>query len=303
MKAEQNDMKPPRGYLNNTFLKWSAMLGWIDMVDTKPETPQNIEVFNDLEFKKTEQRSLFLDIYRENDIDNPTPLIIFVHGGSWTKGNKKDYLIYLLSYAEKGFVTASLSYRFSQEAKFPAAVEDIICGIKWLKNNAVEYGIDSNNVAIVGGSAGAHLALMAAYTMGNSFGIEDCDSGPASHKVDAVVNFYGPTDLTTDYAINRKEPRFFIGADYKSQPDKYLIASPIYYVTKDDPPTMTFIGTLDELVPLNQTNKLDQSLKKVNVYHDYHILKGWPHTMDAVRLVNNYTQHYMDKFFNQYLRD
>jgi len=66
---------------------------------------------------------------------------------------------------------------------------------------------------------------------------------------------------------------------------------------------MTFIGTLDELVPLNQTNKLDQSLKNVDVYHDYHILKGWPHTMDAARPVNIYTQHYMDKFFNQFLRD
>ena len=70
MKAEQNGMKPPRGYLNNTFLKWSAMLGWIDLVDTKPEIPQNIEVFNDLEFKKTEQRSLFLDIYRKKDNSN-----------------------------------------------------------------------------------------------------------------------------------------------------------------------------------------------------------------------------------------
>ena len=231
------------------------------------------------------------------------PLIIFVHGGSWTKGDKKDYLIYLLSYAQKGYVTASLSYRFSQEEKFPAAVKDVICGIKWLKNNAMEYGIDSNNVAIVGGSAGAHLALMAAYSMGDSFGEESCESGSASQKVNAVVNFYGPTDLTTDYAINRKETNFFIGADYKSQPEKYLIASPIHYVTKDDPPTMTFIGTLDELVPLNQTNKLDQSLKKVDVYHDYHILKGWPHTMDAARPVNNYTQHYMDKFFKQFLRD
>ena len=296
-------MKPPRGYLNNTFLKWSAMLGWIDLVDTKPAIPQNIEVFNDVEFKVTEQRSLFLDIYHKKDIDNSIPLIIFVHGGSWTKGDKKDYLIYLLSYAEKGYVTASLSYRFAQEAKFPAAVEDIICGIKWLKNNAIEYGIDSNNVAIVGGSAGAHLALMAAYTMGSSFGTENCDSGPASHRVDAVINFYGPTDLTTDYAINRKETNFFIGTDYITEPDKYLFASPIYYVTEDDPPTMTFIGTLDELVPLNQTNKLDQSLKKVNVSHDYHILKGWPHTMDATRPVNNYTQYYMDKFFNQYLRD
>ena len=66
---------------------------------------------------------------------------------------------------------------------------------------------------------------------------------------------------------------------------------------------MTFIGTLDDLVPLNQTNILDHSLKNVNVYHDYHILKGWPHTMDAAKPVNNYTQHYMDKFFNKYLRD
>ena len=127
-------MKPPRGYINNTFLKWSAMLGWIDLVNTKPEIPNNIEVFSNLKFKETEQRSLFLDIYRKKGIINSTPLIIFVHGGSWTKGDKKDYLIYLLSYAEKGYVTASLSYRFSQEAKFPAAVEDVICGIKWLKN-------------------------------------------------------------------------------------------------------------------------------------------------------------------------
>ncbi|MDG2266297.1 MAG: alpha/beta hydrolase, partial [Candidatus Marinimicrobia bacterium] len=237
------------------------------------------------------------------DIVDSTPLIIFIHGGSWTKGDKKDYLIYLLSYAEKGYVTASLSYRFAQEEKFPAAVEDIICGIKWLKNHSVEYGIDSNRVAIVGGSAGAHLALMAAYTMGNTFGKENCDSGSASHRVDAVVNFYGPSDLTTDYAISRKETNFFVGVDYLSQPEKYRNASPINYVSKDDPPTMTFIGTLDELVPLNQTNILDHSLKNVNVYHDYHILKGWPHTMDAAMPVNTYTQHYMDKFFNKYLRD
>ena len=62
MKAEQNDMKPPRGYLNNTFLKWSAMLGWIDLVNTKPEIPKNIEVFSDLKFKETEQRLSLIHI-------------------------------------------------------------------------------------------------------------------------------------------------------------------------------------------------------------------------------------------------
>ena len=105
-------MKAPRGYLNNTFIKWSAMLGWLDLVNTKPEIPDNIEVFSDLEFKKTEHRTLLLDIYRKKSINSSTPLIVFIHGGSWTKGNKKDYLIYLLSYAEKGYIT---SYKIPQD--------------------------------------------------------------------------------------------------------------------------------------------------------------------------------------------
>ncbi|HIN27139.1 MAG TPA: alpha/beta hydrolase, partial [Candidatus Marinimicrobia bacterium] len=150
--------KPPRNYLNNTFLKWALMLGLVELVDTKPDIPEHIEVFGDIGFKETEERMLFLDIYRKKNILVPAPLIIFIHGGSWTKGDKMDYLIYLLSYAEKGYITASLSYRFAQEAKFPAALEDVICGVEWLKANGAEYGIDSSNVALVGGSAGGHLA-------------------------------------------------------------------------------------------------------------------------------------------------
>ena len=297
------DTKPPRGYWNNTFLKWALMLGWVELVDTKPDIPEHIEVFGDIGYKETEERMLFLDIYRKKNILDPAPLIIFIHGGSWTKGDKMDYLIYLLSYAEKGYVTASLSYRFAQEAKFPAALEDVICGIKWLKANGIEYGIDSSNVALVGGSAGSHLALLAAYTMGGPYNSGNCDNDGASPRVNAVVNFYGPTDLTTKYAISRDETKFFLGLDYKDNPEKYLVASPVHFVTPDDPPTMTFIGTLDELVPVNQAEILNETLIAADVPHNYHRLKGWPHTMDAAVPVNEYAQYYMDKFFSKHLKN
>jgi len=294
--------KPPRNYLNNTFLKWALMLGLVELVDTKPDIPEHIEVFGDIGFKETEERMLFLDIYRKKNILVPAPLIIFIHGGSWTKGDKMDYLIYLLSYAEKGYITASLSYRFAQEAKFPAALEDVICGVEWLKANGAEYGIDSSNVALVGGSAGGHLALMAAYTIGGPYGSGGCSSNGASPRVNAVVNFYGPTDLTTEYAISRDETKYFLGIEYKNDPDRFLMASPVHFVTPDDPPTMTFIGTLDELVPVYQTDVLNETLTAADVPHNYHRLKGWPHTMDATVPVNEYAQYHMDKFFTEHLR-
>ena len=295
--------KPPRGYWNNTFLKWALMLGWVELVDTKPDIPKHIEVFGEIGFKETEERMLFLDIYRKKNILAPAPLIIFIHGGSWTKGDKMDYLIYLLSYAEKGYITASLSYRFAQEEKFPAALEDVLCGIEWLKANGSEYGIDSSNVALVGGSAGGHLALLAGYTIGGPYGPGNCNNNGASPQVNAIVNFYGPTDLTTEYSISRDEPKYFLGLDYNNDPEKYLMASPVHFVTPDDPPTMTFIGTLDELVPVNQADVLNETLIAADVPHNYHRLKGWPHTMDAAVPINEYAQYYMDKFFTKHLRN
>ncbi len=297
------DPEPPRGYFNNTFLKGALMLGWVELVDTKPDIPEHIEVFGDIGFKETEERMLFLDIYRKKNILDPAPLIIFIHGGSWTGGNKMYYLIYLLSYAEKGYITASLSYRFAQEEKFPAALEDVLCGIEWLKANGSEYGIDSSNVALVGGSAGGHLALLAGYTIGGPYGPGNCNNNGASPQVNAIVNFYGPTDLTTEYSISRDEPKYFLGLDYKNDPEKYLMASPVHFVTPDDPPTMTFIGTLDELVPVNQADVLNETLIAADVPHNYHRLKGWPHTMDAAVPVNEYAQYYMDKFFTKHLRN
>ncbi|MFQ6677056.1 MAG: alpha/beta hydrolase fold domain-containing protein [Fidelibacterota bacterium] len=301
-QIQQETMKPPRGYPNMTFLRWAMALGFLDLVDLKPEKPDSIRVFKDLVYKETDQRSLRLDIYKRNSITKLAPAIIFIHGGGWHKGDKDDYLVYCLSFAEKGYVTASLSYRFSQEAIFPAPLEDIICGIRWIKSHGDEYGIDSSRVALVGGSAGAHLAMMAAYTADELFFESKCNDEGISTEVQAIVNLYGPTDLTTDFAIAQEPTPRFLGSTYGENPDIYLKASPIHYISPDDPPTLTFHGTIDDIVPIYQGDILDKAMKQNGIYHEYHRLKGWPHTMDAAVPVNKYVQGIMTQFFEKWLR-
>ena len=291
----QKDPKPPCGFWNNTLIKFYLVLGLVDLVDLSPEIPPDIEVFADIVFKETEQRPLKLDIYRKKNIHQPAPVIIFIHGGSWKTGNKKDYLIYLLHFAEKGYITASLSYRFSQEAIFPAAVEDVRCGVNWIKKHGTNYGMDTNKIVLVGGSAGAYLAMM----LGYSQDFQSCDSIYVSPQVQGVVNIYGPVDLTTDFAIVQPILPEFIGDSYENMPTGYQDASPISYISNDDPPTLTFHGTIDNVVPVGQADMLDKKLKENHIFHEYHRLKGWPHTMDLAVSMNNYMKFYMYQFFKK----
>jgi len=302
-QINHSDPKPPRGYPNFTFIKWAAQLGWLDFVNLEPEIPDSIRVARDIIYKETKQRELKLDIYKNKSAMELAPVIIFIHGGSWTSGDKKDYLIYCLAYAQKGYATASLSYRFSQEAIFPAAVEDIICGIRWIKEHGREYGIDSSRVALVGGSAGGHLAMLAGYTADEPFFVSGCDDNAVSTAVQGIVNIYGPSDLTTDFAVAQGPTPKFMGTTYDVNPDIYKKASPVSYITSDDPPTLTFHGTIDKIVPIGQSDYLDKVLKEKNVPHEYHRLKGWPHTMDASVPVNEYTQLVMDGFFHKWLKE
>lgn len=301
----ENDVPtPPKGYWNMTTLKMAFGLGLVKIIDTQPEIPENITVFTDITYKETEEKTLKLDIYHQKKIDRPTPLLVFIHGGSWRAGKKNDYRRYLVDYAQKGYVTATISYRFSQDAPFPAAMEDVVCAIKWLKAHAIEYYIDTDNIAVIGGSAGAHLTMMLAYQS------RDVDyhqpvgcNDSLDTKVKAIVNLYGPVDLTTDYARNHPSVIKFIGKAYsESTHEDYWAASPLQFVSPDDPPTLTFHGTIDDIVPIAQADRLDEALKANNVPSYYHRLKGWPHTMDAGVKVNRYCQHFMDEFFEKYLK-
>jgi len=293
-------MKPPKGYMNETFLKIAYSMGMLDLIEDDPVVPEHVEEFKDIEYKQIGDISLQFDIYKSKGLKTPAPTLIFIHGGSWSKGKRSDYLPYLLDYVEKGYITATISYRLIKQAPYPAAAQDVSCGIKWIKANADQFGIDTSRIALVGGSAGGHLALLIGYGGENPLFSEACDLG-VDTKVKAVVDFYGPVDLTTPYAVGTHQVQDFLNTTYDKNPKVYESASPKTYITSDDPPTLIFQGTIDSLVPVSQSDSLDIWLDRVGVPHDYHRLKGWPHTMDAAKKVNKYCQFYIDRFLEEHL--
>ena len=225
------------------------------------------------------------------------PLLIFIHGGGWRSGKKEDYRVYTLAFAQKGYVTASISYRLSKAAKYPAAIEDVRCAVRWLRAHAAEYHVDPDKIALIGGSAGGHLSLLAGYADDSAFAAP-CDA-VISSRVQAIVDLYGPVDLTTEYARTHDLSTSFFGASYEQAPEKSALASPLHWLTPDDPPTLIFQGTIDDLVPVSQSDTLHAALDRAGVFNEYHRLKGWPHTMDLSKKVNDYCQYYMARFFER----
>lgn len=278
----------PNGYFSNLTLKISYALGFLELIETEFPLPENIKEHKDIVYKTIDNKDLKLDIYHRKNISDARPLIIFIHGGAWKKGNKDDYWPYLIPYAEKGYITATIQYRLTGEAVYPAQLKDVVSAINWLQDNADNYHIDKNNIALVGGSAGGHLAMLAAYT-------------DSSLNIKGIVNLYGPSDLTTPYARETESVQKLIGKSYEEAPELYQMASPITFINGDIPPTLTFQGTLDELVPYKQSDNLDKKIKEAGAKSYYHKLKGWPHTMDLNVEVNAYCQYYMDAFFKKYI--
>jgi len=293
--------EPPDGYWNNTFLKIAYVSGLLKLVDKEPDIPDEIHKYTDIVYKTVGERQLKLDLFQPDNLNQAAPVLVFIHGGGWKKGDKDDYRLYLVDFAMRGYITVTLSYRFSQEAVFPAALNDVKCAIRWIKTNAKKYNINPDKIAVIGGSAGGHLAMMIGYSSDVAEFNEGCAADSIRSSVQVVVNLYGPSDLTTDEAVARPSVKNFIGESYVKSMQKYTNASPINHITPDDPPTLIFHGTLDELVPVEQSDILNKKLTDIGVPVEYHRLKGWPHTMDMGAKINEYCQYYMNAFFEKYL--
>jgi len=298
--SQEEPPEVPDGYSSMTTMKIAYFFGTLDLMEKDFPVPDDVKEYKDIVYKTIDSTNLKLDIYHSKDLIEKAPLLLFIHGGAWKKGDKHDYLLYLIDYAKKGYVTATVQYRFTDKAKFPAQLLDVNDAVIWLKQNADQYHIDSKNVAVIGGSAGGHLAMMVGYTSDIPEFNED-ENSLVSSKVQAVVNLYGPSDLTTEYAREQGSVKRLLGKLYNDAPEYYVKASPSTYITKDDPPTLIFQGTIDELVPFSQSDSLNEKLKRTGVSVEYHKLEGWPHTMDLEVEVNEYCQYYMDRFFEKHL--
>lgn len=204
-------------------------------------------------------RPLELDVYRSEKQVKPAPVVIAIHGGSWRSGNRGELSALNYYLAARGYVVVSPSYRFAPAFPHPAASQDIDAVISFLKDNAPNFGIDPTRIVLLGRSAGAELALIAAYTRND----------PA---IKGVVDFYGPTDQKWGWdnpadarVYNSTETlRAFLNGDPASQPDGYRTSSPINFVRLGVPPTLMIHGELDPLVSFRQSARLDSALRSVS---------------------------------------
>lgn len=283
--------KAPIGYHFEALDYLAIGVGLESLIDRNPEVPATIESFKNIEYKNANGKSLQLDIYKQKELNEKVPLLVFIHGGGWRGGKRQDYMVYLLDYAEKGFVTATVSYRLKKDSIYPAAIEDVLDAVDFLYQNGEQYGYDTSRVALIGGSAGAHLAMLAGYGWEN----------PQRHKVKAVVDIYGPVDLTTPYGQTQFMVTDFIGHSYHEKPELYWEASPAKYLKDDLPPTLILQGTSDNLLPPSQSDTLHVRLNRLGVPNVYHRLPLWPHAMDIAVRPNVYMQQKMDAFFEEYL--
>jgi len=291
--------KPPVGYHFENISLLALGTGIEKPANLEPEIPETIEEIKDLEYKKVNGKSLQMDFYRPGNTGEPLPLLVFIHGGSWKSGKRSDYLVYLTSFAEKGYMTATVSYRLLRDSIYPAAMEDVTDALEWLFKNGKHYGYNPDRIALIGGSAGAHLAMLAGYGWGSST-LQNDNAAP-THRIKAVVDIYGPVDLTTEYARNRRLVNAFIGHSYNEKPELYREASPVIYLSSSCPPTLILHGTSDTLVPVSQSDSLKSRLDALGVPCEYHRVPLWPHSMDIAKRVNDFSQRKMETFFEKYL--
>ena len=204
--------------------------------------PDTVELLKDIEYCKGGGKPLRMDILRPKAASQGArPAVLYLHAGGWQSGSKDDARTALFL-ATNGFVTAAINYRLSGEAPFPAAVEDSKCAVRFLRANAAKYGIGPNRIGVIGDSAGGHLAMMVGCADEKS-GLEGSGGWPGvSSRVQAVVSNFGASDLAIEYRTTTSASRDlrtqFIGGTLQEKPDEYRRASPITYVSSDDPPLL-----------------------------------------------------------------
>ncbi len=262
--------------------------------------PDGVELIANVEYGKGGNRPRLLDLYKPKQVAKVVPGLIFVHGGSWSGGSRKIYGYYCEKMAKLGYVAATVDYRLSGEAPFPAAIQDVKCAIRWLRANAARYGVDPGKIGLVGGSAGGHLVLLAAYANTDDPELEGTGgNNGVSSRVQAVVDLYGPVLLKGRRSA--AVVKFMGGKSSDEAPELYAKASPILHLTKDAPPTLIIHGTVDELVSISASDSLAAKLGELGVAYLYDRQEGWHHAMDQVQEVNDRCVWLMERFLAQVL--
>ena len=249
----------------------------------RPPIPAGTTVHRDLAYVTNGHARQKLDLYVPAGASKP-PLIIMIHGGAFKSGSKDGQNP--VPFLTQGYAVASLNYRLSGHAIFPAQIEDCKAAVRWLRAHAGEYGYDPDRFGAWGGSAGGHLVTMLG-TAGSAAKFDVGENLNVSSRVQAVADNFGPTDfLQMDahrlpsgmvHNVPDSPESELIGGNLQDNPDKAKNANPITYVSSDCPPFLVIHGDSDPLVPHHQSELLVAALERAGVPVTFYTVKGGGH--------------------------
>ncbi|MDP4648056.1 MAG: alpha/beta hydrolase [Akkermansiaceae bacterium] len=244
---------------------------------------EEARVIRDIEYAKVDEISLSLDLHLP-PAEIKAPLIIWIHGGAWRAGSKKS--MPLKELVAEGHPVASVDYRLSPVAKFPAQIHDIKAAIRFLRANGAEWKLPTENIVIAGESAGAHLAALTGVTNGNAELEGTLGTHlKASSAIQGIISFYGASDLTTilsqstPHGLSVRTPalELLLGDLPDAAPDLARLASPVYHIDKSDPPLLLFHGDRDPQMPINQSIQLLGVYELAGCTASFHPVHGAAH--------------------------
>ena len=218
-----------------------------------------------------------VDLYLPRNTTGPIPVFMYIHGGGWVGGSKEQNVLRLLPYLEMGWAVVNVQYRLGRVSRAPAAVEDCLCALHWIKSNAEDYNFDPARIVVSGNSAGGHLALTTGMIPSSS-GL-DLECQPKDELgVAAVINWYGITDVG-DLLQGENEKSYAVRW-MGSMSDRLDIArrvSPLSYVRSGLPPILTIHGDADPTVPYQHAVRLSRELDDAGVPNELHTVPGGGH--------------------------
>jgi acetyl esterase/lipase len=266
---------------------------------TGSPAPAGIVACKDVAYVPGGDEDQKLDLYVPVDRSGPFPLIIWIHGGAWKYGSKEGCIP--LPWVAKGYAVASINYRLSQEAKFPAQIKDCKAAVRWLRAHASQYKIDRDRFIAWGDSAGGYLASL----LGTAGDTAEWEPKPPveSSRVQAVIDWYGRADLTrvcTDPAMATHPVAQLLGGSGGQVAEIARKASPITYVSEDDPPFLIMHGDVDKTVPVQLSIAFAEALKKKDVPVTLVILPGVDH--GGSEFLKPEKVSIIDAFLNKYIK-
>jgi acetyl esterase/lipase len=279
---------PPRRYLMVAMLVLA-----ISIISHEPLTTQATELSNDptrvqyhpsprvrvvpaVVFARYGKRALRLDLYLPIDSQKPVPGVIVIRGGGWTVNNRKESAHVASALAERGVAAASIEYRTADEAAFPGAVQDVKAAIRWVRANAKQYGISPDVIGTLGGSSGAHMALLSGLASDRDLEGNGGNKNTSS-RVQAVVAMAAPTDLLRLDAGGRSVVARFLHASPAQNPKLWARASPINHVQAGGASILLMHGTADENVLPEQSSTFAELYRKAGGQVELVLLERAPH--------------------------